>query len=215
MWTVLLVATGSAFVGCASTAEDSTPTSSTAELTSDPTEPTSLSASTSNGGPVVAVGHDDNANVVSFYAADGSTLGSVDVPEMLMLERQVFPSRFVYGRSLNGPLTVIDASTMTAASYELAPELTALTEVNSTVAAAYSADYLASSDVVLVDLATGTMASLRDLIGRPTASWGRTEAVDDDLVVFTDTEVFHSTVIRTRGSDVGVGGGLRHWRRRG
>jgi hypothetical protein len=154
-----------------------------------------VAAPTSNGGPAIAVGHDTNANVVSFYAADGTTLGTVEVPGMLKLERQVLPSRFVYGRSLDGPLTVIDASTMTVSSYQLDADFTAFTEVNSTVVAAYSADYVATSDVVLIDLATGTMTSLRGLIGRPTGRWGRTEPVDDALVVFTDTEVFRSTVI--------------------
>jgi hypothetical protein len=154
------------------------------------------SASSAPTGPVIAVGHDPDSGTISFFGDDGSTLGAVDVPAGLILARPVRPSPFVYGLLPDGSLTVADAATMTAATYAVPEELDTLTEINgSTVVVSLALPgFGAGADAVLVDLETGAMTSMRDLVGRQDAHWERVGVVGDNVVLF-DTGAWHSIVI--------------------
>jgi hypothetical protein len=146
-------------------------------------------------GPAVVVAHDSNINAVKFLAKDGSILASAAVPVGFAPVRALRPSPFLYGLPIDGTLTVADALTMTATTYPVPPGLDQVVELDGTTVLLYENVFTpSSSDVVLFELGSGTITSMRDLIGRPEASGRRMLSLTDSIVL-VDGDTFHSLVV--------------------
>ena len=147
------------------------------------------------GGPAVVVAYDSNINAVEFLAKDGSILASAAVPQGFVPVRMVRPSPFLYGLPIDGTLTVADVSTMTVTTYPVPPELDQVVELDGTTVLLYGNVFApSSSDVVMLEMGSGNITSMRDLIGHPEASWRRLLSLTDS-VVLVDVDTFHSLVV--------------------
>ena len=163
--------------------------------TSPPSVGPTAATSTATGGRAVVVAYDSNTNAVKFVADDASILASAAVPVGFAPIRRVRASAFLHGAPIDGALTVADASTMTVTTYQIPPGLNQVEEVNGTTILLYSAPFAPSAtDAVMLDMSSGKMTSMRDAIGRPSASWQQPRS-GTDSVVLVDVGAFRSLVV--------------------